>query len=191
MSWLLSHVSWIWEFALPFGVVLGVVVLFHEFGHYLVAKWLGVTVEIFSVGFGPRLAGFKRGGTDYRVSWVPLGGYVKLKGETPEEGNAQDPGDLLSRSRFQRFLVFVMGAVFNLVTAYVLTVVILMMGTQEPVYPGQPPVVGEIAGEPRTGSVSMKNEFRSVVEFWLWSALVALRVVLYFPGSRVALRMQE
>ena len=144
MSWLLSHVSWIWEFALPFGVVLGVVVLFHEFGHYLVAKWLGVTVEIFSVGFGPRLAGFKRGGTDYRVSWVPLGGYVKLKGETPEEGNAQDPGDLLSRSRFQRFLVFVMGAVFNLVTAYVLTVVILMMGTQEPVYPGQPPVVGEI-----------------------------------------------
>ncbi|MBI1951811.1 MAG: RIP metalloprotease RseP [Acidobacteria bacterium] len=144
MSWLLSHVSWIWEFALPFGVVLGVVVLFHEFGHYLVAKWLGVTVEIFSVGFGPRLAGFKRGGTDYRVSWVPLGGYVKLKGETPEEGNAQDPGDLLSRSRFQRFLVFVMGAVFNLVTAYVLTVVILMTGTQEPIYPGQPPVVGEI-----------------------------------------------
>ncbi|MEK7799334.1 MAG: RIP metalloprotease RseP, partial [Acidobacteriota bacterium] len=58
--------------------------------------------------------------------------------------NAQDPGDLLSRSRFQRFLVFVMGAVFNLVTAYVLIVVILMMGVQEAVYPGQPPVVGEI-----------------------------------------------
>lgn len=144
MIWFLAHVSWIWEFALPFGVVLGVVVLFHEFGHFLVAKWLGVTVEIFSVGFGPRIGGFRRGGTDYRVSWVPLGGYVKLKGETPEEGNAQDPGDLLSRSRFQRFLVFVMGAVFNLVTAYVLIVVILMMGVQEPVYPGQPPVVGEI-----------------------------------------------
>ena len=147
MTWLLSHVSWIWEFALPFGIVLGVVVLFHEFGHYLVAKWLGVTVEIFSVGFGPRIGGFHRGGTDYRVSWVPLGGYVKLKGETPEEGNVQDPGDLMSRSRFQRFLVFVMGAVFNLVTAYVLTVVILMMGVQEPVYPSQPPVVGEIDPE--------------------------------------------
>jgi regulator of sigma E protease len=147
LTWLLSHVSWIWEFALPFGIVLGVVVLFHEFGHYLVAKWLGVTVEIFSVGFGPRIGGFHRGGTDYRVSWVPLGGYVKLKGETPEEGNVQDPGDLMSRSRFQRFLVFVMGAVFNLVTAYVLTVVILMMGVQEPVYPSQPPVVGEIDPE--------------------------------------------
>jgi len=144
LSWLLAHVSWIWEFALPFGIVLGVVVLFHEFGHYLVAKWLGVTVEIFSVGFGPRIGGFHRGGTDYRVSWVPLGGYVKLKGETPEEGSVPEPGDLMSRSRVQRFLVFVMGAVFNLVTAYVLTVAILMMGVQEPVYPSQPPVVGEI-----------------------------------------------
>ncbi|PYT34627.1 MAG: RIP metalloprotease RseP [Acidobacteria bacterium] len=145
MSFILEHMSWIWQFALPFVVVLGVVVLFHEFGHYLVAKWLGVTVEVFSVGFGPRIFGFRRGGTDYRVSWVPLGGYVKLKGETPEETSGSlDPGDLMSRSRFQRFLVFVMGAVFNLITAYVLTVAILMMGIQEPIYPSQPPVVGEI-----------------------------------------------
>ncbi len=144
MSWVLTHVSWIWEFALPFAVVLGVVVLFHEFGHYLVAKWLRITVEVFSVGFGPRIAGFRRGGTDYRLSWVPLGGYVKLKGETPEESTAHDPGDLLTRSRFQRFLVFVMGAVFNLITAYVLTVVILMMGVPEPIYPSQAPIVGEV-----------------------------------------------
>src|SRR3989442_6116224 len=137
--------SWIWQFALPFVVVLGVVVLFHEFGHYLVAKWLGVTVEVFSVGFGPRIFGFRRGGTDYRVSWVPLGGYVKLKGETPEEtSGGLNPGDLMSRSRLQRFLVFVMGAVFNLITAYVLTVAILMMGVQEPVFPDQPLVVGEV-----------------------------------------------
>jgi len=144
LSWVLAHVSWIWEFALPFAVVLGVVVLFHEFGHYLVAKWLGITVEVFSVGFGPRITGFRRGGTDYRLSWVPLGGYVKLKGETPEESTAQDPGDLLSRSRFQRFLVFVMGAVFNLITAYVLTAAILMIGVPEAIYPSRPPVVGEI-----------------------------------------------
>ena len=72
MSFVLEHFSWIWQFALPFVVVLGVVVLFHEFGHYVVAKWLGVTVEVFSVGFGPRIFGWTRGGTDYRVSWVPL-----------------------------------------------------------------------------------------------------------------------
>src|SRR2546422_6306802 len=133
-----------WTYALPFVIVLGVVVLFHGSGHYLVAKWLGITVEGFAVGCGRRITGFRRGGTDYRLSWVPLGGYVKLKGETPEETTAHDPGDLLSRSRFQRFLVFVMGAVFNLITAYVLTVVILMMGVPEPIYPSQPPVVGEI-----------------------------------------------
>jgi regulator of sigma E protease len=145
LSFILEHVSWIWQFALPFAVVLGVVVLFHEFGHYVVAKWLGVTVEVFSVGFGPRIFGWSRGGTDYRVSWVPLGGYVKLKGETPDEsGGSHDPGDLLSRSRVERFLVFVMGAVFNLITAYVLTVVLLMMGLPEPIFPYQPPIVGEI-----------------------------------------------
>ena len=145
MSFIFEHISWIWQFALPFVVVLGVVVLFHEFGHYVVAKWLGVTVEVFSIGFGPRIFGWTRGGTDYRVSWVPLGGYVKLKGETPDErGGPHDPGDLMSRSRFQRFLVFVMGAVFNLITAYVLTVAILLMGIQEPIYPYQPPLVGEV-----------------------------------------------
>jgi regulator of sigma E protease len=136
--------SWIWEYALPFVVVLGAVVLFHEFGHYLVAKWMGITVEVFSVGFGHRIAGFRRGGTDYRLSWIPLGGYVKLKGETPEEATGGDPGNLLSRPRWQRFLVFVMGAVFNLITAFVLTATIYMNGVREPAYLYEAPVVGEI-----------------------------------------------
>jgi regulator of sigma E protease len=140
--------SWLWEYVLPFVAVLGSVVLFHEFGHYLVAKWLGITVEVFSVGFGPRVTGFVRGGTDYRLSWIPLGGYVKLKGESPEEGAAvPDPGDLLSRPRWQRFLVFVMGAVFNLVTALVLTAAILMHGVNEVAYLDQPPVVGGVDRE--------------------------------------------
>src|SRR2546422_10179621 len=99
-----------WTYALPFVIVLGVVVLFHEFGHYLVAKWLGITVEVFSVGFGPRITGFRRGGTDYRLAWGPLGGYVKLQGENPEETTPHHPGDLLSRSRFPPLPGFVLGA---------------------------------------------------------------------------------
>jgi len=138
-------VSWIWHYALPFMAVLGSVVLFHEFGHYLVAKVLGITVEIFSVGFGPRIAGFTRGGTEYRIAWVPLGGYVKLKGETAEEGSAPaDPGDLMGRPRWQRFLVFVMGAVFNLITALGLTAAIFMTGVQENAYLYEKPIVGEV-----------------------------------------------
>ena len=137
--------SWIWQGALPFVVVLGSVVLFHEFGHYLAAKAFGITVEVFSVGFGPRIWGFVRRGTEYRIAWVPLGGYVKLRGETaPEEGAAPDPGDMMSHSRGRRFVVFVMGALFNLATAFGLTTVIFMEGVQEPAALYQAPVVGEI-----------------------------------------------
>src|SRR6266446_6796328 len=138
-----------WTYAIPFVIVLGVVVLFHEFGHFLMAKLFGITVEIFSVGFGPRITGFRRGGTDYRLSWVPLGGYVKLKGEVPSESGAPpDPGDLLSRPRWQRFLVFVMGAVFNLITAFVVMAALFMTGIEVPAYQDRPPVVGEV--EPGT-----------------------------------------
>lgn len=141
------NVSWIWEYALPFAVVLGTVVLFHEFGHYVVAKAFGITVEVFSVGFGPRLWGYRKSGTDYRLSLVPLGGYVKLKGETDDEAGPREPGDLLSRPRWQRFLVFVMGAVFNLVTAFVLTAVIFTTGVREHAFLYEPPVVGEVEPE--------------------------------------------
>ena len=64
-------------------VVLGFMILIHEFGHYAVAKLLGVRVEVFSIGFGKRLLGFRRGDTDYRISAIPLGGYVKMSGENP------------------------------------------------------------------------------------------------------------
>ena len=137
--------SWLWQGAPAFALVLGSVVLFHEFGHYLAAKLYGITVEIFSVGFGPRLWGFVRRGTEYRLSWIPLGGYVKLKGETsPEDGAPPDPGDLMAHSRFRRFVVFAMGAVFNLATAFVLTAFIFMHGVQEYAYLYEPPVIGEI-----------------------------------------------
>ena len=141
MDWL----SLIWTHLLPFVIVLGSVVLFHEFGHYICAKLMRITVEVFSIGFGPKIAGFSRNGTEYRIAWIPLGGYVKLKGETPEETDAQpDPGDLLSRPRWQRFLVFVMGAVFNLITALVFMTAVYMIGTQEVAFMYEPPVIGII-----------------------------------------------
>ena len=136
--------SWIWEYFLPFAVVLGSVILFHEYGHFLAAKAFGITVEVFSIGFGPRIAGFVRRGTEYRIAWIPLGGYVRLKGETGEEGGPLDPGDLAAHPRWQRFIVFLMGAVFNLITAIVLTAAIFVSGVQEFAYLHEPPVVGEV-----------------------------------------------
>src|SRR5258705_10247924 len=98
--------------AFAFIFVLGAAVTLHEFGHFLVAKLLGIRVETFSVGFGPRLFGFRRGHTDYRISAVPLGGYVKLGGDesnAPLEGQgASDipPKEMFNlRPRYQRIMV--------------------------------------------------------------------------------------
>src|ERR1051326_5821369 len=71
-------------------VVLGIIIVIHEFGHFAVAKLFGIKVETFSVGFGPRLFGFRRGETDYRISAFPLGGYVKMAGGTPPATNTRD-----------------------------------------------------------------------------------------------------
>lgn len=100
-----------------FILVLGILVFVHEFGHFLVAKLLRIGVPVFSLGFGPRLIGFRKGETDYRVSVVPLGGYVRLSGDESDEHRTGAPEEFLSRPKWQRFLVFVAGAFFNVVLA--------------------------------------------------------------------------
>jgi regulator of sigma E protease len=82
--------------------VLGILVFIHEFGHYAVAKLFKVRVEVFSLGFGKRLVGFHRGDTDYRISLLPLGGYVKMAGENPMEARTDDPGEFMNHPRWQR-----------------------------------------------------------------------------------------
>src|SRR5260221_6136047 len=100
--------------------VLGFMILIHEFGHYAVAKWLGVRVEVFSIGFGKRLIGFRRGETDYRIAAIPLGGYVKMSGEKPMDDRTGDPAEFLSHSRWHRFLIAIAGPFMNIMLAIVL-----------------------------------------------------------------------
>src|SRR5438046_814530 len=71
--------------AIGFVLVLGILILVHEWGHFIVARLFGVRVDVFSIGFGPRLFGWKRGATDYRVSAIPLGGYVRMAGQDLSE----------------------------------------------------------------------------------------------------------
>src|SRR5690348_4249224 len=87
--------------------VLGVMILIHEFGHYAAAKSFGVRVEVFSIGFGKRLLGFRRGDTDYRISLIPLGGYVKMTGENFMEERSGAPYEFMSHPRWQRFVIAV------------------------------------------------------------------------------------
>ena len=127
-----------------FVFALGVIIFVHELGHLLVAKLFDVRVETFSLGFGPRLGGFRRGETDYRVSAVPLGGYVKLGGELPGEGTG-DPREFLSKPRWQRILVYLAGPAMNVVLAIALIAGVFMVGTEVSDLPDVPPVVGEVA----------------------------------------------
>ena len=123
-------------------VVLGIMILVHEFGHYAAAKWFGVRVDVFSIGFGKRLTGFRRGGTDYRISALPLGGYVKMAGENPMESRSGAPDEFMSHPRWQRFVIAVAGPAMNIILAVVLLTGVFMVHYEHPVYLDQPAVVG-------------------------------------------------
>jgi regulator of sigma E protease len=110
--------------------VLGVIIVLHELGHFLVAKLFKIKVETFSVGFGPRLFGFKYGETDYRISVLPLGGYVKMAGENPGDTITGDPREFMSKPKWQRFLVAAAGPAMNLILAVGLLAGLFMYGTE-------------------------------------------------------------
>src|ERR1700691_3534690 len=111
-------------------VVLGVMALVHALGHFVMAKLCGVRVEAFSIGFGKKLSGFRRGETEYKVCILPLGGYVKMSGENPElsaefrrDQGAEsleptgDPGEFSSHPRWQRVLIALAGPAANFALA--------------------------------------------------------------------------
>jgi len=125
-------------------VLLGILIIIHEFGHFIMAKFFKVTVKIFSVGFGKKLFGKKFGDTEYRLSVFPLGGYVALMGEEGEEAESQDPGNFNNKPRWQRFIILVMGATFNIVLAIILFTAVNMTHKKEPVWRTAQPVVGWI-----------------------------------------------
>lgn len=116
-------------------VVLGVLILIHECGHFFVAKWMGVRVLKFSIGFGPRIVGFKRGDTDYVISAIPFGGFVKMVGEDPEEeiSAADREVSFPSKSVGQRAAIILAGPGTNIVGAFVLfALVFVAFGVRMP-----------------------------------------------------------
>src|SRR6266436_9522028 len=122
-------------------VVLGFMILIHEFGHYAVAKLLGVRVEQFAIGFGKRLLGFRRGETDYRINAIPLGGYVKMSGENPMDERTGDPREFMSHSRWHRFLIAIAGPAMNILLAILLLTRVYMVHYEYPIYMDQAAVI--------------------------------------------------
>ncbi len=137
-------------------VALGLMVFIHELGHFLAAKWVGVRVLTFSFGFGKRLLGVKHGrfswgsladeseGTDYRLSLLPLGGYVKMAGEDPSQPQTGDPGEFLGRPRWQRFFIVIMGPAMNVLLAVLLLTGLDRYYYEEPAFETQQARIGDV-----------------------------------------------
>jgi regulator of sigma E protease len=129
VDWLASAAGNVGFWLLAAGGI-GLVIFVHELGHFLVAKRCGVRVEAFAIGFGPRLIGWKRGDTEYRLGLVPIGGYVKMAGDNPGDSLQGDGGDLPSKSVGQRFAIYSAGVVMNVLFALVVLPIVLAIGVQ-------------------------------------------------------------
>jgi regulator of sigma E protease len=164
---------------------LGVMVLVHEWGHFVLARLFGVRVEVFSIGFGPRLFGVRRGPTDYRLSALPLGGYVRMAGDNPAEERKGDPDEFLSKPRWQRVLIALAGPSTNFLMAVVLTAALFIHGGEQPSYADKPVVVAGVVKDSPAQKAGIQTGDRIVafggVKNPTWDR-VALELALSAPG---------
>jgi len=174
-------------------LVLGVVVVIHELGHFLAAKLVGVRVEVFSFGFGQRLFGWRWRGTDYRVSLIPLGGYVRMAGEGSEEGPRGEPDELESRRTWEKLLVMGMGPAFNLVLAVLLVAGGYLLGVKVPAWLRDPVVVEHVVRDSpadeagvQPGDLVLEVDGHPAPDWKTFQDLVVLR-----PGATVDFRLRR
>jgi regulator of sigma E protease len=142
-------------------VLIGVMILIHELGHYWAARFFDVKVETFSFGFGPRLFGFKKGETDFRVAAIFFGGYVKMTGQEPGEENADDPRGFLAKPRWQRLIISFAGPAMNIILAVAILTGLFMV--RFPKIPSSPsPVVGYVMPDSAAAKAGIREGDRIV-----------------------------
>ncbi|MFH0798962.1 MAG: RIP metalloprotease RseP [Pseudomonadota bacterium] len=170
-----------------FIIALGLLIFVHELGHFIFAKRAGIYVEAFSLGFGPRLFGIKRGETDYRISLLPLGGYVKMRGEDASDEAAGDPRSFAAKSVWARVKVIIFGPLMNLFLCLVFMPIVFMIGRSEPVFLHETPaLMGVRVGSPAAGAGFEKGDLIVSVDgksAKSWEDV--LNRVLLGPGSKL------
>ncbi|MGD2087942.1 MAG: RIP metalloprotease RseP [Candidatus Aminicenantes bacterium] len=150
---------------LSFAIVLGIIVIVHELGHYIAARLMGVRVEVFSFGFGLRLFGKKVGETDFRLSLIPLGGYVKMAGEEEYDPNDLKPYEFHAKNRGQKIFILVMGPAMNVLLAFLIFTIINITGVEMPIYRTYPPQIGYVEiGSPAEKAGIQKGDIIRTVE---------------------------
>jgi regulator of sigma E protease len=145
---------------LAFLFVLGVLIFVHELGHFLAARRVGVRVLTFSLGFGPKVLKFTRGDTEYCVSVIPLGGYVKMAGENPDDPRSGKPDEFLSKTKWQRFQILIMGPLMNIVLAVIVLAFVLAQGAHISAYRDEPPVVAAVMPGSPAEQVGLRRDDR-------------------------------
>lgn len=141
---------------------LGLIIFLHELGHFLMAKKNKVRVEVFSLGFGHAIFKFRRGETEYRVAWLPLGGYVKMAGESLGEERRGEPWELTSKTPWQRFQIFTAGAVMNLLIAFPIAIFSYAVGKYEAPNEVGVPGMAEAHSGMRPGDVIVEVDGRRI-----------------------------
>jgi regulator of sigma E protease len=179
-----------------FVIVLCAMVVIHEFGHYIVAKVLGIPAEVFSVGFGKRLFGVNVGGTDFRLSAIPLGGYVRFRGEGLEtlqgksEGSAEE---FLAHPKWKRLLVAFAGPAFNIATAILIPAVAVMIGFETSAQSSQPITIGRVVPNSPAEQAGLKPYDKVVVANGMQNPVwddFKLDITLR-PGERIPLTVER
>ena len=179
-------------------VLIGVMIVIHELGHFWAARFFGIRVATFSIGFGPRLISFRRGETEYRIAWIPFGGYVRMAGEQPND--EPDPQGFTSKPRWQRLIVVLAGPAMNIVLAVALLTGLYMVRYPKPASAGGPAVIGYVKpGTPaarsglREGDIIVQLENRinptweEVMMREVVSAGVPLPLVIQRGNERISL----
>jgi regulator of sigma E protease len=180
-------------------LVLGVIILVHEWGHFIVARLFGVRVDVFSIGFGPRLFGIKRGATDWRVSALPLGGYVRMAGQDITDIDSGDqkptgaPDELLSKKRWQRALISFAGPAVNLIFPVILLgAYYLAVGLPSDSFLSKPVIVAGLSAAQQNNGLEVGDKILSINgtknPTWEQALSISSQVV---PGSPLKLEVSN
>src|SRR5690349_24015926 len=144
------------EYVLWLLVLIGVMIMIHELGHFWAARFFDVRVDAFSFGFGPRLFGFRRGETDFRFSAILIGGYVKMAGEQPGE-STDDPRSFMNKPRWQRLIIAFAGPFMNIVLAVGVLTGLYMVKYQRASAADLDPVIGHVAADSPAAKAGLQD----------------------------------